>query len=94
MGTTKFHLNDAEKRIAENVNFSDINLTDSFNALFDCGAIGNYNSKSGRYYWKYDNPSSKLKPDWFIVVHKGLHYSMNLKWREIEKRSSYDKEKF
>lgn len=84
IGSTKFHLNDVEKRISEDLRFKDINLTESFNALFECGAIGNYNKNNRRYYWKYENPSRKFSPDWFIVVHKGLHYTLNLKWRDLD----------
>ena len=92
IGNTKFHLNDVEHKIAEDPRFKGIKLTEAFNSLFECGAIGNYNKRNHRYYWKYENPSRKLSPDWFIVVHKGLHYTLNLKWRELDRgrRVTYD----
>jgi hypothetical protein len=86
MGKTKFHLNDVENTVKDNERFSRLNLTAVFNALYECGAVGNFNRKNGRYYWKYENVTSSFIPDWHITVHRGLHYALNLKWRDVQDR--------
>ncbi len=46
MGVTKFHLNDVEAKVKEIKRYEELNLTESFRALYECGGIGNYHKKT------------------------------------------------
>ncbi len=84
MERTIFHLNEAETIQRNDDRFAELKLTEIFNALYKCGAVGNFNKKFKRYSWEYQNPDSELTNDDYIAVHKGLHYALNLKNRRFD----------
>jgi len=80
MGTTQFSYRDIEAKIKADPRFSKIDLTKTMDLLFDSSAIGNINSRTGFNTWKYRNLYALFDPNQIIVVHKGLHKALNLRY--------------
>jgi hypothetical protein len=79
----EFHFKDLHTKAREQARFSELDLPGVVHALFECSAVGNVNSASGRratvfYTWKYRNRNSTLNLDDPLLLHKGMWRALNV----------------
>jgi hypothetical protein len=80
MGKTQFSYREISEKIDSDQRFLKIDLTKTMDLLFDCSAIGNVNPRTGYNTWKYRNMYALFDPNQIIVIHKGLHKALNLRY--------------
>ncbi len=95
IGKTKFFFNEIEKKIATDEKFQKLDITQAFELLYDCSAIGHFKEKGGGFSlyrrdyskrkkiftFKYRNPYSLFDKNQQIVVHKGFYKALNLRYQ-------------
>jgi hypothetical protein len=78
IGFYRFNISALEQMIKCDDRFSELNLNNMLNALFDCNAIGNLDRNSNHITFKYRNQYSEFNPNQFIIVHYGLQKALRL----------------
>lgn len=79
IGKSPFSLQELESLIEDDPELKSLDLRKIFSRLYECNAIGNFNSKTNRTYFKYRSPHSSFSPSLHVFIHNGLQDALSIK---------------